>query len=57
VFVADRVNAPAPDLVKVPVLVPMTPEIVDVPAESTSRLNVPVKPPLIVSVDNESICT
>jgi hypothetical protein len=36
VFVPDSVNSPAPDFVSVPVLVAITPEIVDVPAESIS---------------------
>jgi hypothetical protein len=55
VFAADNVRAPVPDFVRVPVLVAITPEIVDVPAESISRLKVPVIPPLIVSVEDESI--
>jgi hypothetical protein len=38
VFVAVNVNVPAPVLVRPPVVVPMAPLIVDVPADSTVRV-------------------
>ena len=55
VLVPESVSVPAPDFVRAPVLVAIALEIVDVPAESIAKSNVPEKPPLIVSVVLSSI--
>ena len=46
---------PAPFLVRVPVLVPMMPEIVVLPVELTVRLLAPEMPPEMVKFEPESV--